>query len=171
MNTMFWADGHVDHLKEAIRRGFNSVEEFQAAFRTAWEKNVTPRTTVICVGDMALKLEGLSFLKTLPGKKILVMGNHDNERGPDIRDLLEVYDDIKGFWKHPSKKMFIGHCPSHPSELRGKLMVHGHKHNDIIKDPRYVNVCWDLLPNGPVDFEDIITGKYRSYRGEVNETV
>jgi calcineurin-like phosphoesterase family protein len=67
----------------------------------------------------------------------------------------------------------------HPSQLRGRRQIHGHSHTEIIQDERYINVCWDLLKEGPVDFEMILSGEYRSYRrpsvvdhahvGEVNE--
>ncbi|AEV89666.1 putative serine/threonine protein phosphatase [Pseudomonas phage OBP] len=164
MNTLFWADGHVDHLAAAKRRGFETLREFQEKFADGWCSKANKNSIVYCVGDMALFHEGLVFLKKLPGKKILVMGNHDTERQNDTRDLLEVYDELAGFHKHKKSPLYIGHCPSHPSQLRGRLMVHGHTHTDIIPDERYVNVCWDLLQDGPVSIEDIVSGKYKSWR-------
>lgn len=169
MNTVVWADGHVDHLASCKRRGFETIAAYQEYFGDAWCSNVTPRTIAILVGDMALYHEGLVFLKKLPGKKILVMGNHDNERQNNTRDLMEVYDELYGLWKHPNSPIYFGHAPLHPSQLRGRLMVHGHTHTDVIQDERYVNVCIDLLPNGPVGIEDIVSGKYRSYRKPVQE--
>jgi len=164
MNTVFWSDGHVDHLNACRQRGYETVAAFQEYYADTWCSVVTPRTKIFCVGDMALTHEGLSFLKKLPGIKHLVLGNHDKERENDIRDLLEVYDDVHGIYKHPRSPLYIAHCPSHPSQLRGRLMVHGHSHRDVIPDERYINVCFDLLPNGPVSIEDIVSGKYRSYR-------
>lgn len=163
-NTVFWSDGHVDHLSACIQRGYKSVAEFQEYYADVWCTHVTKRTKVFCVGDMALTHQGLLFFKKLPGFKHLIMGNHDKERQNDLRDLIEVWDDIDGFHKHRNSPLYIAHCPSHPSQLRGRLMVHGHTHNDIIQDERYINVCFDKLPNGPVSIEDIVSGKYRSYR-------
>lgn len=164
MNTVFWSDGHVDHLRACKERGFETVEAFQEYYGDTWCKHVTPRTIIYCVGDMALYHEGLIFLKKLPGRKILIGGNHDNERQNNTRDLLEVYDEIYGCFKHPKSPIFMAHVPSHPAQLRGRLMVHGHTHREVIQDERYINVCFDQLPNGPVSIEDIVSGKYRSYR-------
>jgi calcineurin-like phosphoesterase family protein len=163
MNTMCWADLHYDHLKAAKARGFDNLKEYQEKINDAWNESVSPRTTIIIVGDAALYYDGLSKIKKLPGKKILILGNHDIERDNDIRDVLEVYDRVEGLWKH-RKGYWFGHAPLHPSQLRGRPQIHGHTHNEIIKDERYINVCWDLLPNGPVDMEKITSGEYRSYR-------
>lgn len=169
MNNVCWADLHIDHLRAAKARGFDNLKDYQESICEAWIKNVTPRTTIILVGDIALTNDGLSIIKKLPAyKKILVMGNHDKEpraNGNDVRDLLEVYDDLEGLWKHNRRPVYFSHAPVHPSELRNRLNVHGHGHNNIIKDRRYVNVCWDLLPNGPVDLERIISGDWRSFNG------
>lgn len=164
MNTVFWSDGHVDHETAVKQRGFSSIPAFQEYYADVWCTHVTPRTKIFCVGDMALTHQGLTFLKKLPGLKHLILGNHDKERQNDVRDLLEVFNDIDGFYKHKKAPLYIAHCPSHPSQLRGRLMVHGHTHREIIHDERYINVCFDLLPNGPVSIEDIVSGKYRSYR-------
>lgn len=164
MKTVVWADLHIDHPPAARQRGFVGVPDFQEAVCEAWIKEVHPRGTIILVGDVALYMSGLSVIKKLPGKKILVMGNHDKERdGIITRDLMEVYDELEGLWKHRSG-IYFSHSPMHVSQLRNRINVHGHSHRDIIPDSRYVNVCWDLLPNGPINLEAITSGEYRSYR-------
>lgn len=165
MNTLFCADGHVDHLASCKRRGFDTVEAFQEYYADKWCTTVSKNSIVYCVGDMALFNSGLLFLKKLPGKKILVMGNHDTERENNTRDLLEVFDELCGFHKHKKSPLYIAHCPSHPSQLRGRLMVHGHLHQDVIQDERFINVSWEQLPNhAPVSIEDIVSGKFRTWR-------
>jgi Predicted phosphoesterase or phosphohydrolase len=163
MNTVCWSDLHLDHAKAAKVRGFASLKEYQEKVMDAWVKHVTPRTTIILGGDAALYYEGLALIKKLPGKKILILGNHDIERDNDIRDVLEVYDRVEGLWKH-RKGFWFAHAPLHPSQLRGRRQIHGHTHDEIIKDERYINVCWDLLQDGPVDLEAISSGEYRTYR-------
>lgn len=164
MNTLVWSDLHIDHPPAVKQRGFESVEVFQEYISDIWVDQVTDRTTIILVGDIALYLSGLAVIKKLPGKKILVMGNHDKERdGIITRDLIEVYDEIEGLWKH-RKGMYFSHAPVHPTQLRGRRNVHGHSHCDIIPDERYINVCFDLLPKGPVSLEAINSGEYKSYR-------
>lgn len=163
MNTVLWSDLHIDHFHAAKARGFDSLKLFQEKVMDAWNEKVTPRTTIILVGDIALYRDGLLLIKKLPGRKILVPGNHDLERDNDMRDVLEVYDRVEGLWKH-RRGVWFNHAPMHPSQLRGRRQVHGHSHTDIIKDERYINVCWDLLQDGPVDFEKVLSGEYKSYR-------
>lgn len=166
MNKVVWSDLHIDHLSAARHRGFDNLKDYQECVAEAWLAKVTPRTDIIIVGDAALYNDGLAFIKKLPArKKILVLGNHDKERGNCIRDILEVFDDVHGLWKEDKHKIWYQHCPMHHTQLRHGINIHGHSHKDIIKDERYVNVCWDLLKEGPVDFEAILTGEYRSYRG------
>lgn len=163
MNTVCWADLHIDHPKALKPRGFDNLKEYQELVMDTWNQVVTPRTTIILVGDIALFRDGLLLIKKLPGRKILVPGNHDLERANDMRDVLEVYDDVQVAWKH-KRGIWFDHIPMHPSQLRGKRQVHGHTHEDIIKDERYINVCWDHLKDGPVDLEKIVSGEYRTYR-------
>lgn len=172
MNTVFCADGHVDHLASCKRRGFETVEKFQEYYADTWCSKVGKNTLVYCVGDMALYHSGLVFMKKLPGRKILVMGNHDPERENNTRDLIEVYDELYGVWKHKGSPLYIAHVPSHPSQLRGRLMVHGHLHGDVIQDERYINVSWEQLPgHAPVSIEDIVSGKFRTWRKPEHGTI
>lgn len=164
VNEWFWSDLHIDHENCLHPRGwYGTLQEYQDHIAFLWDSVVGENDIVHLVGDIALTWSGLRWIKERPGKKILYQGNHDTERENTIRDLLAAYDDVRGFWRH-KKGFYIGHCPSHPSELRGRRMIHGHKHKDVIQDPRYINVCLDQLPNGPVNIKDLISGEHRSYR-------
>ena len=162
-NTCFLSDIHLDHPKALQIRGwFPTLKEYQEYVCDIWNDKVTPRTTIYLLGDIAFTWEGLSILKKLPGKKLLVAGNHDHTRN-STRDLLEVYDEIYGLHRHRSG-LWLSHAPIHHSELRGKLNVHGHTHEKIIQDPRYINCCIEHLRDGPVDLELIRSGEYRTWR-------
>lgn len=163
-NEWCWSDLHIDHEHALIGRGwFPTLKEYQDDVASKWDHFVKPEDTIHLVGDIALYWEGLNWIKARPGYKILYEGNHDAERENSHRDLIGVYDDVRGFWKH-RKGIYIGHAPIHPCELRGRRMIHGHTHNKIIQDQRYINVCIDVLRDGPVNMKDIISGAYRSYR-------
>lgn len=162
-NSTFWSDLHLDHPKALqVREWFPTLKEYQEYVCDIWIDKVTPRTTIYLLGDIAFTWEGLGILKKLPGKKLLVGGNHDHTRN-STRDLLEVYDEIYGLHRHRSG-LWLSHAPIHHSELRGKLNVHGHTHEKIIQDPRYINVCIEHLRDGPVDLELIRSGEYRTWR-------
>jgi calcineurin-like phosphoesterase family protein len=112
-------------------------------------------------GDMFFTRESLYKLRKFPFRKILIIGNHCTDHEPDIRDLVECFDDI-----HESKKrgkFLITHSPRHPAALRGRFNVHAHMHETIIRDPRYINISLEATGFRLVDFEEIRTGEYRTY--------
>lgn len=163
----FWSDLHLGHWSALKHRGwFATLAEYHAHVRACWLSRVKPGDKIWLVGDIALTWEGLMVLKDLPGFKILVLGNHDDERELDIRMLLEVFDEIRGFVKH-RHGFYIGHAPIHAMSLRGRRCIHGHEHDRVINDPRYINVSIDHLFDGPTTMNKIRSGEYRSYQPEL----
>ena len=78
-----WSDLHLHH-KNIIRycsRPFQSAEAMNEALLAAWKETVGEADTIICGGDIALagalKRERLARVRAMPGRKLLVRGNHD----------------------------------------------------------------------------------------------
>lgn len=84
-------------------------------------KHVTKRDTMYLLGDVAFSEEALEAVSKLPGRKVLVKGNHDLIKHP--RES-QVYDQILGLGKY--KKYWLSHAPVHPQEIRGRVNLHGH---------------------------------------------
>ena len=81
--TWIWSDLHLHH-KNIIRycsRPFRSVEAMNEALLAAWKETVSEADTIICGGDIALagalQRERLARVRAMPGRKLLVRGNHD----------------------------------------------------------------------------------------------
>ncbi|MDD7363097.1 MAG: metallophosphoesterase [Peptoniphilus sp.] len=83
---MIWAIGdlHLDHKKEKPMSVFGKAwEDHENKIFDAWNRRVKADDHVLVVGDIswALKLEegveDLKRLDDLPGRKILIKGNHD----------------------------------------------------------------------------------------------
>lgn len=114
----------------------------------------TKRTLWWVLGDVAMDREKLKLLDRVPGRKRLVLGNHDVF---PIRDYLDLahFESVHGIVKKYG--MWLTHAPLHPVELRDKPNVHGHAHgNPLRDDPRYLNVCMEWLPDGrPLSLEEI----------------
>jgi calcineurin-like phosphoesterase family protein len=116
-----------------------------------WKKRVHKRGIVYVFGDAAFDDEALDVFSWLPGKKILIKGNHDDM----VTTLAQtnVFAEIHGMLKY--KGMWFTHAPIHPQELRGKPNVHGHVHSKSVMkknwlgrevpDPRYLNTCPDVI--------------------------
>jgi calcineurin-like phosphoesterase family protein len=54
------------------------------------------------------------------------------------------------------KGFILSHCPIHESEMeRYYKNIHGHVHEETIKDDRYINVCCEAINYTPVCFSTI----------------
>lgn len=151
------SDLHLGHQHiTRFRTQFSSVEEHDELILENYRKLVRKQDKVWFNGDVAFTKEALDKIKELKGTKILILGNHDTEwkkRGYTLKDLMETFNDIQGFVKW--HEFWLSHCPVHPDELRGKINIHGHIHNHIIDDPRYVNICMEHIDYTPITLEQI----------------
>lgn len=152
------SDLHLDHkniLK--FRPGIAStVAEYNEIILDNIKSTVNKRDTLIIQGDVAFSVESLMRLKEIKCLiKILYLGNHDIQGPVKIEHLSVVFDKI--FSLNTRNNVWLSHAPIHPEELRSrKGCVHGHTHNHIIQDYRYVNVCLERTNLKPVLFNDVI---------------
>jgi calcineurin-like phosphoesterase family protein len=148
--SWFGSDLHFGH-KNIQKFRHHVVDELdnREIIRTDWKQLVTKRDTVYILGDAAFTMEGLDAFKDLPGRKILIRGNHDLL---DTAAYLKVFEEVYGLLKY--KEFWLSHAPIHPDELRGKMNLHGHVHYETIRKPfnpvydiesgidlRYFNCC------------------------------
>ena len=152
MSVYFLGDPHLGHKNIGNFRKFVTDSQHNTNLITAdWKKYVNKRGIVYIFGDAAFTLEALDHISWLPGRKILIKGNHDDTVSTAAQ--LNVFEEIHGMLKY--KGMWLTHAPMHPDELRGKANVHGHVHNYSIKrrnwygkkviDTRYLNMCPDVI--------------------------
>lgn len=134
-NVWFTADLHFGHIGIGKFRKFISDDEDNRAYISSfWLSHVKKRDTVYVLGDSAFTEEALEELGKLPGRKILIRGNHDEL---PIASYLKVFDEVYGLKRY--KGFWLSHAPIHPKELRGKVNLHGHVHYKTLPDPRYLN--------------------------------
>jgi calcineurin-like phosphoesterase family protein len=150
------ADPHIGHLKIGnYRKEIGSVEENTKIIVENYMKTINKRDTIYFLGDVAFDYDSLNIIKSLPGSKHLVMGNHDAEkkRKMHIREYLDCFDTISSLVKY--KEFWLSHCPIHPQELRGKRNIHGHVHEYTVPDDNYINVCMEKIDYTPISLEEI----------------
>lgn len=156
-NVYFISDLHLGH-KNILKfsgdlRGGTTVEEHDEWLVNQINSRVTKRDTLYLLGDHAMTLDGFSKLLELNGNIKLVMGNHDDkwkyEHYARVGEVI-IYQPVK------YKKLWLTHCPMHESELYGRINVHGHIHQKVINDPRYVNVCVEQNYGIPVSYNEIL---------------
>jgi calcineurin-like phosphoesterase family protein len=157
----FVADIHAgDPSITKYRKQFQTLAEHDAMI---WEllASATKNDIVTFVGDCFIKPHTLDILRKLPFKKELVAGNHCFEKGVRFSDLVGIMDRIDGVrkWKH----FWLSHAPLHPHHLRNRLNIHGHLHEVIIPDRRFINVSLEASGYRLVSHEEILDGSYRTY--------
>jgi calcineurin-like phosphoesterase family protein len=117
---------------------------------------------IVLVGDLAMGDfdAGISLIKQIPGRKILVLGNHDLDRSGRCRLAGSV--DASGvplfefvvpflFWTGPGgRQVVVSHYPIDiPKGYRTPsiLNYHGHLHRTVLPPSevvKYMNVGWDV---------------------------
>lgn len=156
--TFFTSDPHLGgHELVAGLRGYSSPVEHDAAFVRAWRRQVRPEDTVWVLGDLALGgwRQALSIISGLPGRKMLVVGNHDRcfagarNGHAYLAAYGAVFDAVVPFarLRRDGRDVLLSHFPydgegagrlekaDRHSQYRlrdeGALLLHGHVHDDV----------------------------------------
>lgn len=147
----FTSDLHLGHLKVAELRGFNSVQDHDDTILSNWCEVVAEEDIVWVLGDLTIgrrDLPGaLAALHQLPGRKRLILGNHDPGH-PRFRDAHRWSDTYATVFEHMAtcarikiqgREVLLSHFPYERDrgEIRheqwrlpdlGSTLVHGHTH-------------------------------------------
>ena len=153
MSVYLIGDPHLGHRAIAKYRPWvKDTEDNTRIFLTRYLNEIKKRDIVFFMGDVAFDEASLRAVGELPGRKILIKGNHDDFVSTSLQK--DVFEEIHGMLSY--KSMWLTHCPIHPDEMRGrKLNIHGHVHTKSVMrrnwygkrvlDSRYVNTCVDRV--------------------------
>lgn len=176
------SDPHLFHLLVSGLRGYSSPEEFNAAFEEDWRSKVRQGDQVWLLGDLTgggHLAEALQLIKSLPGEKHLIAGNHDG-CFPDHRDshrkLPLYFEAFASVQLHARRRINGVNCTvshftyngDHSEEVRygqwrladhGLPIIHGHTNSsDILsysdKGTPQINVAWEAV-GGLVTFDSL----------------
>ena len=139
-----WSDLHLGHAMalSVFGRPYWTPEEMDDDLFGAWQQVVHPRDTVVILGDVAIGgLSGrrLKRLRTAPGRRLLIVGNHefDGTVGGDLDGFDEVFSAV---YVPGSPELLLTHVPlRHVPE--GCVNVHGHLHLRSPPGTRHINVA------------------------------
>ena len=144
--TWIGSDLHLgdDTAIEHGDRPFENTEAMNAALLEAWRTCVDPNHTIVNLGDVTRAMtpwrKKAGTLRALPGRKIVVLGNHDFTGRGGVPDLGE--DELYVTVISPGRPTLLPtHLPLH--EVPGGMVnVHGHSHQaDENQSGPYMNVC------------------------------
>lgn len=142
------SDQHLNH--ENIHEYCGRSEDWYRAVRSAWKKYVRPEDLVIDLGDVIFHNPGQldDFIKPLPGKKLMVRGNHD--KNPAHWYMSRGYDAVVDqFVMGP---VVFNHRPMSVLPPGCTLCVHGHLHNNQWREDYLSMVHYNQLY--AIEYED-----------------
>ena len=172
----FSADWHFQH-KKMLEVWDDRPKNFQTLIIDSHVETLTDKDTLYCLGDMlfqqATRKKWFShIMQLIPGKKILVRGNHDYKKQfPDAYWIEECgFEEVHELYTIINNKMLLSHFPmggvdparkdvryhQQINELRKVFMenncyidIHGHTH--LFSSPSKSCICvsvdqWDFKP-------------------------
>lgn len=179
MSVFFTSDLHIGHEFVAKLRGFNTVEDHDRHLADKWDRVVNPNgdrgDQVWVLGDISAggsraQTAALAWIMQRPGRKHLIVGNHDGAH-PMQRDshkwqqkYLGVFDSVQPFARRKiaGHYVLLSHFPyqgaefaDHTSEERypqwrlpdfGNWLLHGHTHDTVRQRGKSIHVgvdAWD----------------------------
>jgi calcineurin-like phosphoesterase family protein len=168
----FTSDSHFNHAnilnfissvdgKSKVRPEFSSVEEMNEAMIERWNKTISPNDKVYHMGDVGFGKSSLeSVLSRLNGKKRLILGNHDYTEKRDFDLYFKYFQKIMESRRIES--LVFTHRPIllGKNEVKIKGNVHGHIHEQVINDPRYLNLSVEQTNYTPVGYESFIRPEF-----------
>lgn len=193
--TWFVADLHFGHEKVAKIRGFEDTVSHDLDVFMSWKKVVRPQDRVFVLGDISggssyAEEAALDVLRTAPGEKHLIAGNHDSVASihrngyKKMPQFLEVFASVRDFARIRVHRqdILLSHYPyayegdgkdreqktryeQYRLPFLGAPLVHGHTHSTVAETDEFQYcVSWDahrgLVPLSKVE-------KY--FFGEENE--
>lgn len=148
----YFSDPHFGHRNMAIRRGFKDENEHDEHIIKEFNSVVGKRDVTYFLGDITMEKANYEILNRLNGIKKVILGNHD--RPQHVPELLKYVNSVCAL-KYLKHKQFgniiLSHAPIHPQELeyRFNINIHGHVHENTLKDKRYINVCAEVIDYKP----------------------
>lgn len=153
-DTHFGHAGSIEHTA----RPFRDVAEMDRLLIEAWVSRVRPTDTVVHLGDFEWghsPERAAEIFAALPGKKHLVVGNHDRPRvtglaWESVQERLTVHA--------AGRRIVADHYPlrAWPGSFRGVLHVHGHTHGTLPGTSQSCDVGVDVWGYAPARLEDVI---------------
>lgn len=154
--VFFTSDLHFGHNNIIMyeKRPFENVREMNEALIKNWNNTVQKEDTVFCLGDVSFRgnEETKELVSRLQGNKVLIMGNHDKERG--IAFWYEA--GFKEVYKYPilyKDYIMLSHePPKYTNSFMPYFWMYGHVHgSEMYKTITRESACvcverWDYKP-------------------------
>ena len=163
----FWSDQHFFHhnIIKYANRPFQSISEMNQKMVNNYYEKVKENDLVFFCGDVAFGEIELTrnLLKGSPGKKVLIMGNHDFDKNKCIFRNYHLFDAIcMGFdftcnLNSKNVDFIVTHYPIDEKFLpEGVVNIHGHIHQYKL-GVKHFNVSVEHTNYQPLSLNEIIS--------------
>lgn len=136
----FTSDTHFHHdniFRFECGDLFSSHKERNETIFKIWKTKIHKDDEVWVLGDFGeLNNKECEIFKALPGKKCLVMGNHDRKK-PEYYKERYGFDFVSPVPVFLTKRIVLSHIPI-PAE-NGTLNIHGHIHKGYLSLDNHIN--------------------------------
>lgn len=112
------SDFHLGHNQLFIYepRGYKSIEEHDNKIIENWNNTINEDDTVYILGDLMLGDNelGMKRLQSMPGRKLIILGNHDTDRRKELYSSLDNITVLGYAWmiKEFGLTFYLSHYPT-----------------------------------------------------------
>ena len=158
-NTFVTADLHFDHaaILKHTGRPFRDLDDMNRSLVEKWNDLVHKRDLVYILGDFAFKNHA-HWLDQLNGKKILILGNHDEMSQKCLEKFREVHEShfckINGVWVYLNHYACLTWQNCHYGTYH--LFAHSHDRIETMNLSMDVGVDTPLANYAPIPWENIV---------------
>ena len=160
---MLWVitDTHFNH--DAMIRSCGRPINFTSLICENWRKMVDSKDTVIHLGDCAWRPEGMKRLLSLPGRKILVRGNHDDKSLDKYMAMGWDFACDSIVMKLDGVPILFSHAPRWGH--RADINIHGHFHDLHREDfsRLYLPLSLEAMGYMPIALDEAFLGIISSW--------
>jgi calcineurin-like phosphoesterase family protein len=136
-----------------------------------WISRVGKNDIVYHLGDVGFGSQDdvIAILKKLPGKKVLIIGNHDRRIKKNswfCEQFVEVCLEPKEI-KFNERSVLLGHKPK--AQVDADYQIYGHIHNKVIDMKNAYNAGVEVNGYMPVTFEELVSNNLK-FSNEFRDT-
>lgn len=172
MFKAFYSDPHIGHANiiEYCSRPFDNVDEMNEVLVTNYNRLISSDDCVLWLGDCFFRGNPVRYQKLLEqmkGRKILIVGNHDQGDGAMAAMgfelvMKEAVLNINGItcrlnhYPYTGPRGFDKYASRRPRRNPGEILIHGHSHStERVTGKDSISVGVDAWDFGPALFGEV----------------
>lgn len=172
------SDWHLKHRKLLAGEVGVRPKDYEELLISNYTKTVADNDICIFLGDMLFQIPVygdwfINLMRSLPGNKILVKGNHDTKLSNE--GFMLVYEEYFTY-----RDILFSHYPVNHNTIKNKhrkkmlelskvfnernfrLNFHGHSHEFVTNNDYCINTCPEHNNYTPLNITEIISNVYRA---------